>query len=65
MGKSPENSVVNPHLQHWDMPNLFVMGASVFPQNPSQNPTLSVVAMTMRAADTIVKSYLKHPGKLA
>ncbi len=65
MGKSPENSVVNPHLQHWDMPNLFVMGASVFPQNPSQNPTLSVVAMTMRAADTIVKNYLKHPGKLA
>ncbi|MGA2711700.1 MAG: GMC family oxidoreductase [Bryobacteraceae bacterium] len=65
MGKSPESSVVNPHLQHWDMPNLFVMGASVFPQNPSQNPTLSVVAMTMRAADTIVKSYLKHPGKLA
>lgn len=65
MGKSPDMSVVNPHLQHWDMPNLFVMGASVFPQNPSQNPTLSVVAMTMRAADTIVKSYLKNPGKLA
>jgi gluconate 2-dehydrogenase alpha chain len=65
MGKSPDMSVVNPHLQHWDMPNVFVMGASVFPQNPSQNPTLSVVAMTMRAGDTIVKSYLKNPGKLA
>src|SRR6185436_18970170 len=22
-GTSPENSVVNPHLQHWNMPNLF------------------------------------------
>jgi len=65
MGTSPENSVVNRHLQHWDVSNLFVTGASVFPQNPSQNPTLTVVALTMRAADTIVKSYLRHPGKLA
>ena len=33
MGTSPENSVVNRYLQHWDVPNLFVIGASSFPQN--------------------------------
>jgi gluconate 2-dehydrogenase alpha chain len=64
MGASPETSVVNQHLQHWDMPNLFVVGASVFPQNASQNPTLTVVALTTWAADTIAKRYLKHPGQL-
>src|SRR5262249_11532862 len=26
MGTSPENSVVNRYLQHWDLPNLFVIG---------------------------------------
>ena len=31
MGTSPENSVVNRYLQHWNMPNLFVVGASAFP----------------------------------
>jgi gluconate 2-dehydrogenase alpha chain len=64
MGASPETSVVNQHLQHWDMPNLWVLGASVFPQNPSQNPTLTVVALTTWAADAIVNRYLKHPAQL-
>ena len=35
MGTSPENSVVNTNLQHWDVPNLWVVGASAFPQNAS------------------------------
>ena len=33
MGASPETSVVNPYLQHWDVPNLWVIGASSFPAN--------------------------------
>ena len=28
--------MVNRYLQHWDMPNLFVIGASAFPQNAAQ-----------------------------
>ena len=32
MGASKETSVVNPFLQHWDVPNLFVLGASAFPR---------------------------------
>ena len=31
MGSSPDQSVVNPWLQHWKMPNLFVVGSSSFP----------------------------------
>jgi gluconate 2-dehydrogenase alpha chain len=65
MGSSPEYSVVNNYLQHWQMPNLFVMGASSFPQNASANPTLTVLAVTYRAADAIVNRYLKNPATLA
>jgi gluconate 2-dehydrogenase alpha chain len=65
MGSSPEQSVVNPWLQHWKMPNLFVVGSSSFPQNSSANPTLTIVAVSHRAADGLIDQYLKKPGPLA
>jgi gluconate 2-dehydrogenase alpha chain len=65
MGADPATSVVNPWLQHWQTPNLFVLGASVFPQNASGNPTLTILAQTLRTADALVTSYFKHPGPLA
>jgi gluconate 2-dehydrogenase alpha chain len=65
MGSSPEQSVVNPWLQHWKMPNLFVVGSSSFPQNSSANPTLTIVAVSHRAADGLIDHYLKNPGPLA
>ena len=54
MGTSPETSVVNTNLQHWDVPNLWVLGASAFPQNASLNPTLTALAITYRAADALI-----------
>jgi gluconate 2-dehydrogenase alpha chain len=63
-GSSPENAVLNPWLQHWQCSNLFVLGASSFPQNPSGNPTLTVLAQTMRTADAMVSRYLKRPGPI-
>jgi gluconate 2-dehydrogenase alpha chain len=65
MGTNPGNSVVNPWLQHWQMPNLFVLGASTFPQNASGNTTLTILAQTLRTADAIVDRYLRDPGPLA
>ena len=65
MGTSPANSVLNPWLQHWQMSNLFVLGGSSFPQNPSGNPTLTILAQTLRTADAIVNRYAKRPGPLA
>ena len=65
MGTSPENSVVNTHLQHWQTSNLFVLGGSTFPQNFSALPTLTILALTLRAADDVVGRYLPKPGPLA
>jgi gluconate 2-dehydrogenase alpha chain len=64
IGANQTDSVVNMYLQHWRVPNLFLLGASAFPQNPSGNPTLTAVALTYRAADAVVQGYLKHPGEL-
>ncbi|MEO8049265.1 MAG: GMC family oxidoreductase [Acidobacteriota bacterium] len=54
MGASPDSSVVNSNLQHWNVPNLWVIGASAFPQNASGNPTLTALAITYRAADAFI-----------
>ena len=65
MGADPSTSVVNRYLQSWDLPNLFVIGASNFPQNASYNPTGPVGALAYWAAEAIVNRYLKSPGPLA
>jgi gluconate 2-dehydrogenase alpha chain len=64
MGADPSTSVVNRYLQSWDVSNVFVIGASNFPQNASYNPTDTVGALAYWAADAIVKRYLKSPGPL-
>lgn len=64
MGADPANSAVNKYLQSWDVPNLFVMGASVFPHNSAYNPTGPVGALAFWAADAIRERYLKNPGAL-
>jgi gluconate 2-dehydrogenase alpha chain len=63
MGTDPRTSVVNRYLQSWDVPNLWVMGSSVFPQNAGYNPTGTVGALTYWSAEAM-KRYLKNPGPL-
>jgi gluconate 2-dehydrogenase alpha chain len=64
MGTDPSTSVVNRYLQSWDAPNLFVIGASAYPQNASYNPTATLGALAYWAADAIVTKYLKSHGPL-
>ena len=64
MGSDPKTSVVNRYLQNWEADNLFVIGASTFPQNPAHPPTGAVGALSYWAADAIINRYLKAPGSL-
>lgn len=64
MGSNPKDSVVNRYLQHWDVSNLFVVGASAFPHNSGYNPTVTLAALTYWATDAIRTKYLKSPGPL-
>jgi len=63
-GSDPSTSVVNKYLQAWDADNLFIMGASTFPQNQSYNPTGPLGASAYYSANAIVSTYLKSPGPL-
>ncbi len=64
MGSDPKTSALNKYLQSWDVPNLFVMGASAFPQNAGYNPTGTVAALALWSAAAIRDRYLKNPGPL-
>jgi choline dehydrogenase-like flavoprotein len=53
MGADPKKSVLNAHSQTHDIKNLFVVDGSAFVSGGSQNPTLTICALSMRAADYI------------
>ena len=54
MGTDPRSSVLNRHNQSWDVRNLFVVDASCFVSQGVQNPTLTIMAMALRAAEYMV-----------
>ena len=64
IGTNRSNSVLNRYSQCWDVPNVFVFGASSFPQNIGYNPTGLVGALTYFAAAKIRSTYLKTGGPL-
>jgi choline dehydrogenase-like flavoprotein len=55
MGTSPTNSVLNKHNQVWDAPNVFVTDGSCMASTACQNPSLTYMALTARAADFAVQ----------
>lgn len=61
MGADPATSVVNKHLQSWDVPNVFVVGGSAFPQNGAVGPTETIGMLACWAADGL-KDYLQKPA---
>src|SRR3977135_2287099 len=64
MGAEAATSVVNRYCQSWDVSNVFVIGASNFPQNASYNPTGTLGALCYWSANAIVTRYLNSPGPL-
>ena len=51
MSDDPRSGVVDPNLKVHGISNLFVAGSSTFPTYGSSNPTLNLVALTLRLAD--------------
>jgi choline dehydrogenase-like flavoprotein len=54
MGRDPKTSVLNSHNQVWDAPNVFVTDGSCMTSAACQNPSLTYMALTARAADFAV-----------
>ena len=55
MGDDPASSVLNQFQQTHDIPNLFVMDAAGFPSGGCQNPTLTIMALTVRSCDHVME----------
>ena len=63
MGDNPGNSALNRYLQSWDVPNLFVQGATAFPQNAGYNPTGTVGALAFWSAWQFVRNISRIRGR--
>jgi choline dehydrogenase-like flavoprotein len=59
MGNDPKTSVLNKFNQSWDVKNLFVTDGAAFVSQGCQNPTLTMMAITVRACDYIVDQHKK------
>jgi gluconate 2-dehydrogenase alpha chain len=50
MGDDPQRSVCDSHQRLWDVDNVVVTDSSVFPTSTGYGPTLTLVALAIRAA---------------
>jgi choline dehydrogenase-like flavoprotein len=55
MGRDPKTSVLNSHNQVWDAQNVFVTDGACMVSTACQNPSLTYMALTARAADYAVQ----------
>ena len=55
MGRDPETSVLNEWNQAHDVPNLFVTDGACMASSACQNPSITYMALTARAADYAVE----------
>jgi choline dehydrogenase-like flavoprotein len=55
MGRDPRTSVLNGWNQAWDAPNLFVTDGACMTSSGNQNPSLTYMALTARAAHHAVE----------
>ena len=59
MGKDPKTSVLNKWNQVHEAPNVFVTDGAAMTSSACQNPSLTYMALTARAADYAVKQLKK------
>ena len=59
MGRDPKTSVLNGRNQVWDAKNVFVTDGACMTSAACQNPSLTYMALTARAADFAVSELKK------
>ena len=59
MGANPKTSVLNKWNQSHDIRNLFVVDGSSFVTGGSQNPTMTILALSMRASEYMAEQMRK------
>jgi choline dehydrogenase-like flavoprotein len=59
MGKDPKTSMLNRNNQLHAVPNVFVTDGACMASTGTQNPSLTYMALTARAADFAIKALNK------
>jgi choline dehydrogenase-like flavoprotein len=59
MGTDPKKSVLNAFSQTHDVKNVFVMDGASFVSSACQNPTLTMMAITVRACSNLIERFRK------
>ena len=57
MGTGADNSVVNSFGQAHEVPNLYVAGPGIFPTCGASNPTYTIFALSLRAAENLASNW--------
>jgi choline dehydrogenase-like flavoprotein len=60
MGADPKKSVLDSYNQTHDVKNVFVMDGASYPSSACQNPTLTFMALTVRACDRLIERFRKN-----
>jgi len=60
MGDDPKTSVVDTFQRSHDHNNLYLVGSGTFPTGGTANPTLTLSALALRTADSIVGDLKSH-----
>ena len=60
MSADPKTGVVDADSRVHNYRNLYVAGSSVFPTSGWANPTLTIIALSLRLADHLDTRLLRH-----
>ena len=54
IGQDSSTSVVNPNFELHDYPNILCADSSIFPNAPGINPSLTIMALSLKAASKMI-----------
>ena len=57
MGKSASDSVTDSYGKAHDVANLWIAGPGIFPTSGAPNPTYTILALSLRGAEQLAKSW--------
>jgi choline dehydrogenase-like flavoprotein len=63
MSRLPSGGVVDPTGRVHGVRNLYVAGSSVFPTGGCANPTLTIVALSLRLGDELARRLQSSTGR--
>jgi choline dehydrogenase-like flavoprotein len=61
MGSDPARSVADEFGRAHDVPNLFLLGAGLFPTASAMNPTATLCALALRSAEHMIDNHASQP----